>query len=156
MTEPVNLRCGACGHTAPPQDFPEAATIWHVLFYARAGIHRDIIVADTPNNALQIAMQRSESRTFKPDFEPDDTAYSIQKIAIEDQAGEQHAIWSDPDDFAELNADAILELLEGMIAVADELSTEAHALDSRISDIVCCGEESERELQNIRKKGGAQ
>jgi hypothetical protein len=156
MTEPDNHCCAACGRPVAGEIKQQVA--YHVSFIAPAGIYRDVIIADTPQEALAQARIKADAQAFgAEEFDPVAESYCIREIIIEHpDSGAEQAVWIDPDNFAQLHADEILELLEGMIEISDQLSDDHHALNSRISDVVCCGEESARALQIIRKKGGAQ
>jgi len=155
MTEPDNNCCVACGRTKVVEF--KQQTAYHVSFYAPAGICREVIIADTPQHALDQARVKVAIPSLKAeDFDPIAESYCVRQIIVEHPDGDEVAVWTDPDNIQHLHADEILELLEDMIEIADQLAEERQTLDTRISDMVCCGEESARTLQNIRRKGGAQ
>jgi hypothetical protein len=56
-TEPER-RCAACGRPAPVEI--KQQTAFHVSFLAPAGICRDVIIAATPQEALDKALHRVE------------------------------------------------------------------------------------------------
>ena len=97
-----------------------------VRFHARAGIYRDVIVADTPEQALAIARARAADPGFKiEDFEDDGDANGIQQIIVDDQEGNERALWTDPDSLAQLHADHILALLEELIGTVEDIKDSA-------------------------------
>jgi hypothetical protein len=144
--------------TACPLKLPEfnQQTAYHVSFLAPAGVYRDLVVADTPDQALRKAMQLSESKEFKPAFDPDDNALRIHQITVQHPDGEEQAVWTDPDNIAQLHADQILELLEGMIEAADQLSDQKHAFENSVYEMVSGGEQAALSLKTIHREGGVQ
>jgi hypothetical protein len=148
------------GQTAGPVALPDLKqqVAYHVSFIAPAGIYRDVITAETSQEALALARIKADAQAFRAEqFDPVAESYCIREIIIEhpDSDAEQ-AVWTDPDNFAQLHADEILELLEGMIEVADDLSEAKDALDSRVSDVIAGGESAAIALKTIRREGGAQ
>ena len=128
-----------------------------VRFHARAGIYRDVIVADTPEQALAIARARAANPGFKTeDFEGDDDTNRIQQIIVDDQEGNERALWTDPNSIAQLHADEILHELEELIDAVDDMAETRGNLDDRISNVELSATATARVLKNLGLKGGVQ
>jgi hypothetical protein len=152
----VAYKAGQTAGSVKLPQFPQQ-TAYHISFLAPAGVYRDLAVADTPDQALRKAMQFSESKEFKPAFDPDQNALSIYKIIIQhpDSDAEQ-AVWTDPDMIAHLHADEILGLLEELIGSIEDAGEARSQLDDDIATIETTARDASLALDRLRKKGGAQ
>ena len=157
MTEPDTHRCAACGHTAPVEI--KQQTAFHVSFLAPAGICRDIIIADTPQGALDKALHRVEMQNNlkAEDFDPVAESYSVQQITIDDPDGAQmQAVWTYPAYLIEKHSTETLDFLEALIEAVDELADSRRNLDEAIGNVDNVAADASRELKRLGLKGGAQ
>ena len=80
MTEPDNHCCPACGCAKPVE--LKQQTAYHVSFIAPAGIFRDIIIAETPQAALDQARVKATIPTLKAeDFDPTAESFCVQRLS---------------------------------------------------------------------------
>ena len=152
MTEPVNLRCSACGHTAPPQEF-ESSEGYMVCFHAPAGVYRDVIVAESPEQALE---QAKKANLENAQFDEDGNSYRIQQIIVGDQDGNERAVWSDPAYIAEKHSGEILELLNELLGSVEDVADARSELDQEIANLDSAGQEAARRLNSLGVNGGNQ
>jgi hypothetical protein len=82
MTEPDPQCCAACGRPAPIESKQHDA--YHVSFIAPAGVYRDIIIAETPQEALAQARIKVQAQALPAEeFEPVADYYCVRQIIIE-------------------------------------------------------------------------
>jgi hypothetical protein len=156
MTESETDCCAACGQTKPVALMTQQ-TGYHVSFIAPAGICRDVIIADTPQDALEKAKKRAEENVYPAkNFDPVAESFCVQQITVEHPDGEQQAVWTDPHTFAQLHADHILNLLEELIGSVEDIKDSRSQFFEDIATVESTAQDASIELDRLRKKGGAQ
>jgi hypothetical protein len=161
MTSQDSHKCPTCGAAlAQPRELPApepARKRYMIEYHAPYGVCRDPMFADTADKALEIARSNvAQGALDIGDFDFDENAMRVTKIVISDEDGKQHAAWTDPDSFAQLNADEILGMLEELIGSIEEAKEARSQLDQDIGEIESTAEGAARELNHLRKIGGAE
>ena len=156
MTEPDNHCCPACGCAKPVE--LKQQTAFHVSFLAPAGICRDVIIADTPQDALERAKKRSDDDVYEAEnFDPVAESYCVQQIIIEDpDGGYLRAVWTDPGYLIEKHSTEILDFLEALIEAVDELADSRRNLDEAVGNVDRVAADAAIQLRRLGLKGGAQ
>ncbi len=151
------FKAGQTAGPATPPDLKQQVA-YHASFIAPAGIYRDVIIADTPQEALAQARIKAEAQAFRAEeFDPVAESYCIREIIIEHpDSDEPQAAWTDPDFFAQKHGDEILDYLESIINEADGLIEKRNEVDGAISDITGYAEEAARRIASLRAQEGAQ
>jgi hypothetical protein len=155
MTEPDNHCCAACGRPKPVEFKQPVA--YHVSFIAPAGIFRHVIIAHSPQEALEKAQKLAKTPDLKPeDFDPVAESFCVREITVEHPDGNEQAVWTEPDYFAEKHGNEILDYLQTIIDAADGLTEKRRELDETISEITDCAEDAARGIDALRLwEGGA-
>ena len=161
MTSQDSHKCSTCGAAlAQPQEQQPPAPArkpYMIDYYAPYGVCRVPVITDTAAQALEIARRNvAQGIPDLGDFDFDDNALRVTKIIISDEDGKQHAAWTDPDSFALLNADDILNMLEELIGSIEDAKEARSQLDQDIGTIESTAEGAARELNHLRRNGGVQ
>lgn len=161
MTSQDTHKCSTCGAALahPPQQQPSAPgrKPYMIEYYAPYGVCREPVITDTAAQALELARSNVAQGTRNiGDFAFDDKALRVTKIIISDEDGKQHAAWTDPDSFALLNADDILNMLEELIGSIEDAKEARDQLDQHIGCIESTAEGFTHDLNHLRKNGGVQ
>ena len=161
MTSQDSHTCSTCGAAlAEPREQQNPAPDrkpYMIEYYAPYGVCREPVITDTAAQALEIARNAvAQGARDIGDFDFDDDALRVTKIIISDEDGKRHAAWTDPDSFAQINADDILGMLEELIGSIEDAKEARSQLDHDIGEIENTAEGAARELNHLRKNGGVQ
>ena len=154
-TEPES-QCAACGRPKPVPLMTRQIA-FHVEFHAPAGIYRDVIIADSPVDALQRARTRVETGYLPGDgFDPVAESFVIQKIIVAHPDGEEEqAAWTEPDYLAGTHGAEILDLLNDLLGQINDAIDAKTQLDQEIEQFESTAENASRRLNCLGVNGGA-
>jgi hypothetical protein len=107
-------RCAACGHSGKVQGFQQNE--YMARFRTTAGPEEDVYVADTPEQALELARKAFTGDPVKFGFFPADQA-NLQEIRIVDHDGEELLHWMTDEYRLQLHAPELLKALESQVEV---------------------------------------
>ena len=158
MTSHQCPACGAAVAQTPEAQAPKPAPKAYMIeYHAPAGVAYEPIITDDPAACIERAKEAAKAGTFKAeDFEPDDNALRIQQIIIADDDGTHHAVWTDPDSFAQLHADEILGLLEELIGSLEDTKDSRDQFYNDIDTAESTARGASLDLEHMRRKGGVQ
>ena len=108
-------RCAACTHSGKVGDFQQNEFM--AYFRTTAGPAEDIFVADTPEQALELARKAFSEDPGKFGFSPADCGYlHLQEIRIVNEDGEELLCWMTDAHRLELAAPKLLTAAQAVIA----------------------------------------
>ncbi len=124
-----HIRCASCGHSGKVGDFHPNEYMAH--FRTTAGPADDIFVADTPQQALELARTAFREDPGKFGFSPADCGYlHLQEIRIVNQDGEDVLHWMTDEYRLQLAAPQLLKALESQVEATQELVDARDEMDS--------------------------
>jgi hypothetical protein len=113
-------RCAACGHFGKVTGFRQNEYMAH--FRTTAGPADDIFVADTPEQALELAREAFREDPRKFGFSPAECGYlELQEIRIVNQDGEEALTWTTDEYRLQLYAPELLKALESQIEATRQI-----------------------------------
>jgi hypothetical protein len=113
-------RCAACGHSGKMTSFRQDEYMAH--FRTTAGPADDIFVADTPDQALELARKAFTEDPSNFGFSPADCGYlRLQEISLVNEDGEQVAHWMTDEYRLQLHAPDLLKALESQVEATREI-----------------------------------
>lgn len=115
-----SARCAACGHFGKVTAFRQDEYMAH--FRTTAGPADDIFVADTPDQALELARKAFSENPGKFGFSPADCGYvQLQDIRIVNQDGEGVLTWMTDEYRLQVSAPQLLKALEAQVQATREI-----------------------------------
>jgi hypothetical protein len=112
--------CAACGHSGKLADFQQHEYMAH--FRTTAGPADDIFVADTPEQALELARKAFSEDPGKFGFSPADCGYlALQEIRIVNKDGQEVLTWETDEYRLQLYAPELLKALEEQLEITSEI-----------------------------------
>ena len=106
--------CAACRHSGKVTDFRRNE--YMAYFRTTAGPAHDIFVADTPEQALELARKAFTEDARKLGFSPADCAYvELQEIRIVDDDAEELLCWTTDEYRLQIHAPELLKALEAQV-----------------------------------------
>jgi hypothetical protein len=113
-------RCAACTHSGKVGDFQQSEFM--AYFRATAGPAEDIFVADTPEQALELARKAFGENPGKFGFSPAECGYLVlQEIRIVNENAEELLKWVTDEYRLQLYAPELLKALEKQIEITREI-----------------------------------
>ena len=142
-------RCAACCHSGKVRDFQQNE--YMAYFRTTAGPADDIFVADTPEQALELARKAFGEDPGKFGFSPADCGYlQLQEIRIVNQDGEELLVWMTDEYRLQLCAPELLKALEHQVeatrGIVDAWDNTDHLPDA-VEDLI---EALERQSESAR------
>jgi hypothetical protein len=115
-----SARCAACGHFGKVTGFRQDEYMAH--FRTTAGPAEDIFVADTPEQALELARKAFTEDPGKFGFSPADCGHlNLQEIRIVNQDGEELLSWMTDEYRLQLTAPQLLKALESQVEATRQI-----------------------------------
>jgi len=115
-----SARCAECGHLGKVTAFRQNEYMAH--FRTTAGPADDIFVADTPEQALELARKAFSEDPGKFGFSPADCGYLVlQEIRIVNEDGEELLNWATDEYRLQLYAPDLLKALEKQLEITREI-----------------------------------
>jgi hypothetical protein len=112
--------CAACGHSGKLVDFQQHEYMAH--FRTTAGPADEILVADTPEQALELARKAFSEDPGKLGFSPADCGYLVlQEIRIVNKDGQEVLTWETDEYRLQLYAPELLKALESQVEATREI-----------------------------------
>jgi hypothetical protein len=113
-------RCAACGHSGKVTGFRQDEYMAH--FRTTAGPADDIFVADTPEQALELARKAFREDPGKFGFSPAECGYlELQEIRIVNDDAEEVLCWMTDEYRLQLYAPELLKALEKQVEITREI-----------------------------------
>jgi hypothetical protein len=145
-------RCAACGHSGKVGDFQQNE--YMAYFRTTAGPADDIFVADTPQQALDLARKAFREAPGKFGFSPAECGYLVlQAIRIVNKDGEELLHWMTDEYRLQLYAPQLLNALESQVEATrqivdawDETNGLSEAVENLIEDLERQSESARAEL----------
>jgi hypothetical protein len=139
-----HIRCVSCGCSGMVGDFQPNE--YMAYFRTTAGPAEDIFVADTPEQALELARKAFSEDPGKFGFSPADCGYlKLQEIRIVNEHAKELLFWMTDEYRLQLAAPQLLKALEAQVEATREIIDawdEMDSLPSGVQDII-------QELDNI-------
>jgi hypothetical protein len=142
-------RCAACCHSGKVGDFQQNE--YMAYFRTTAGPADEIFVADTPEQALDLARKALGEDPGKFGFSPADCGYlQLQEIRIVNQDGEELLVWMTDEYRLQLCAPELLKALERQVeatrGIVDAWDNTDH-LPEAVEDLIAA---LERQSESAR------
>jgi hypothetical protein len=151
-----SARCAACGHFGKITGFRQDEYMAH--FRTTAGPADDIFVANTPEQALELARKAFREDPTKFGFSPADCGYlHLQEIRIVNQDGEELLSWMTDEYRLQLTAPQLLKALESQVEATRGIIDaweEMESLPGGIQDIIEALEDAIETLEGLSEAAG--
>ena len=146
-----SARCAACGHFGKVTGFRQDEYMAH--FRTTAGTADDIFVADTPEQALELARKAFDEDPTRFGFSPADCGYlHLQEIRIVNQDGEDVLTWMTDEYRLQLSAPQLLKALESQVEATHGIIDAWDEIDSLpgvVQDIIEALEDAIEALEGL-------
>lgn len=144
-----HIRCASCGHSGKVGDFhPNEYTAY---FRTTAGPAEDIFVADTAEQALELARKAFRENPGKFGFSPADCGYlKLQEVRIVNEHAKELLDWTTDEYRLQLYAPELLKALESQVECTRQILDawdETNGLSNALDDII---EALERQSESMR------
>jgi len=140
-------RCAACGHSGKVGDFQQNE--YMAYFRTTAGPADDIFVADTPQQALDLARKAFREAPGKFGFSPAECGYLVlQAIRIVNKDGEELLHWMTDEYRLQLHAPELLKALESQVEATREIVDSWDNMDCLVGAIQDLIEDLEQQSES--------